>query len=251
MEAGDAGSRPMKVPEGCRLKDFDVPAFGLPEGCRLQLPDQPSLTRILRDVKRQEHSVRNCVASVVYDARTFVRDVGKAYGWPMYGNRRCGAWYVPPDASSSSLSSSSSAVSSSLPPTTKLCYFKSTDGHVNKWGFSFARLNLHVALDAVRHGGCVVVDATRRGKMFPDALSKTVPIWCAVVNTAVALYRMDASTADVPLEFDLPDLQLPPWVPDGEVRACLLVCVNRRLVPRSSVAHPSTDHAGGADREED
>jgi len=200
------------------MKEFDVPAFGLPEGCRLQLPDRPSLTRILRDVKRQEHSIRNCVASVVYDARTFVREVGKAYGWPVYGNRRCGAWYVPPDASSSSSSSSSY---------TRLCYFKSTDGHVNKWGFSFARLNLHVALDAVRHGGCVVVDATRRGKMFPDALSKTVPIWCAVVNTAVALYRMDASTADVPLEFDLPDWQLPPWVPEGEVRACLLVCMNR------------------------
>lgn len=30
--------------------------------------------------------------------------------------------------------------------------------------------------------GIVVVDSTRRGKRIPDALSKTVPIWCAVLN---------------------------------------------------------------------
>jgi len=32
----------------------------------------------------------------------------------------------------------------------------------------------------------VVVDSTRAGKRIPDALSKTVPIWCAVVNRATA-----------------------------------------------------------------
>ena len=29
---------------------------------------------------------------------------------------------------------------------------------------------------------CIIVDSTRRGKSMPDALSKTVPIWCAVLN---------------------------------------------------------------------
>jgi tRNA A64-2'-O-ribosylphosphate transferase len=29
------------------------------------------------------------------------------------------------------------------------------------------------------------VDSTRRGKRMPDALSKTVPIWCAVINRCV------------------------------------------------------------------
>jgi tRNA A64-2'-O-ribosylphosphate transferase len=29
------------------------------------------------------------------------------------------------------------------------------------------------------------VDSTRAGKCVPDALSKTVPIWCAVINRAV------------------------------------------------------------------
>lgn len=31
-----------------------------------------------------------------------------------------------------------------------------------------------------------MVDSTRRGKRMPDALSKTVPIWCAVINLALA-----------------------------------------------------------------
>ena len=30
----------------------------------------------------------------------------------------------------------------------------------------------------------ILVDSTRAGKRLPDALSKTVPIWCAVVNRA-------------------------------------------------------------------
>ena len=32
----------------------------------------------------------------------------------------------------------------------------------------------------------ILVDSTRRGKRMPDALSKTVPIWCAVINRSVA-----------------------------------------------------------------
>lgn len=33
----------------------------------------------------------------------------------------------------------------------------------------------------------VLVDSTRSGKKMPDALSKTVPTWCAVVNRAICL----------------------------------------------------------------
>ena len=32
----------------------------------------------------------------------------------------------------------------------------------------------------------IVVDSTRAGKRMPDALSKTIPVWCAVVNKAIA-----------------------------------------------------------------
>lgn len=33
----------------------------------------------------------------------------------------------------------------------------------------------------------ILVDSTRAGKRMPDALSKTVPIWCAVINRAICL----------------------------------------------------------------
>ena len=33
----------------------------------------------------------------------------------------------------------------------------------------------------------MLVDSTRSGKRMPDALSKTVPIWCAVVNLAMKM----------------------------------------------------------------
>ncbi|KAI4246606.1 MAG: hypothetical protein LQ352_006371, partial [Teloschistes flavicans] len=53
---------------------------------------------------------------------------------------------------------------------------------MGQWAFSSRRLNLQV-LDIVgKHGGCIIVDSTRRGKSMPDALSKTIPIWCAVMN---------------------------------------------------------------------
>jgi len=33
----------------------------------------------------------------------------------------------------------------------------------------------------------ILVDSTRAGKKIPDALSKTVPIWCAVINRALLI----------------------------------------------------------------
>ncbi|MCJ1320142.1 hypothetical protein MMC15_005480 [Xylographa vitiligo] len=61
-------------------------------------------------------------------------------------------------------------------------YFKSTDGHQGQWKFSLRRLNLQV-LDVIeKFDGCIIVDSTRSGKSMPDALSKTVPIWCTTMN---------------------------------------------------------------------
>ena len=42
----------------------------------------------------------------------------------------------------------------------------------------------------------MLVDSTRAGKRIPDALSKTVPIWCAVINRAVARRYSGALTSD-------------------------------------------------------
>lgn len=44
------------------------------------------------------------------------------------------------------------------------------------------RLNFHLLLILGNNPVVVLVDSTRKGKLMPDALLKTVPIWCAVVN---------------------------------------------------------------------
>lgn len=56
---------------------------------------------------------------------------------------------------------------------------------MGEWGFSLRRLNLQLLEVVEKRGGAVIVDSTRRGKSMPDALSKTVPIWCCVINRAL------------------------------------------------------------------
>lgn len=35
----------------------------------------------------------------------------------------------------------------------------------------------------------MIVDSTRKGKRFPDSMSKTIPIWTCVLNRAILNYR--------------------------------------------------------------
>lgn len=145
-----------------------------------------NFSQILTDLKRANLSIGNRLRSIRQDA-AFVAALAAAYGLPLVANERCGSWYVPPGRKAAS------------------AYFKSTDGHAGQWSFSTRRLNLHLLLDVIAAaaaaenwgggreggcgggggGGCVVVDSTRRGKGMPDALSKTVPVWCCVVNRVV------------------------------------------------------------------
>ncbi|KAI8112873.1 hypothetical protein M9434_004193 [Picochlorum sp. BPE23] len=154
---------------------------------------QPSISAVLRDVKKREHGLFNCVASIMHDS-LFVREIAEETGLPVFGNLRCGAWYT------------------SAQDMDGTCYFKSTDGHTGQWSFSLTRLNLHVAEKAVACGGCIIVDATRRGKRYPDALSKTVPVWAHVLNTAVLQYQREH---DMPCMAES-DLCLPDWVSEHE-----------------------------------
>lgn len=55
---------------------------------------------------------------------------------------------------------------------------------------------------------CIVVDSTRRGKRMSDALSKTIPIWCAVLNRL--LFEDD---------WDMQNLQTPEWAVGGSEHA--------------------------------
>ncbi|KAF2142816.1 uncharacterized protein K452DRAFT_269293 [Aplosporella prunicola CBS 121167] len=117
----------------------------------------------LSSLKRSTLSISNRLRSIASDA-DFVCSVADAYGLPLVANERCGSWYIPLERKSAS------------------AYFKSTDGHTGEWSFSLRRLNTQVLEAIGKTDGCVIVDSTRRGKRMPDALSKTVPIWCAVWN---------------------------------------------------------------------
>ncbi|KAB5514350.1 hypothetical protein DKX38_028256 [Salix brachista] len=96
------------------------------------------------------------------------------------------------------------------------CYFKSTDG---------------------QKGGCIIVDATRKGKRFPDSMSKTIPIWTCVLNHAILNYRNKMLDSGLLMNEEVVDnsycaedvklknhnwdcsLHLPLWVPDTEKAA--------------------------------
>ncbi|KAI1438284.1 initiator tRNA phosphoribosyl transferase [Xylaria sp. CBS 124048] len=123
-----------------------------------------NFSRILSDLKRANLSISNRLRSVKEDAN-FIREVAEVFGRrPLVANERCGSWYINPAVKAGS------------------AYFKSTDGHTGQWNFSCRRLNLHLLPIIRQHDGCIIVDSTRRGKQMPDALSKTVPIWCCVLN---------------------------------------------------------------------
>ena len=113
----------------------------------VQFNVQPSVNKLLRHLKKEESGLYNCINSVIEDV-IFVKEIASIYpSLSLIANLRCGLWYAPDCAGT--------------------CYFKSTDGHYGNWGFSITRLNLHVAHLAACEGGCLIVDATRRGKTFP------------------------------------------------------------------------------------
>lgn len=122
---------------------------------------RPNINQISRLLKRDALSIKNRLQSIIYDSK-FVESVASSINLPLIPNERCGLWYVPSPADS--------------------CYFKSTDGHTTQWSFSFRRLNLHLLPLLSSHNGLIIVDSTRKGKLMPDALLKTIPIWCAVIN---------------------------------------------------------------------
>nr|KIR46332.1 tRNA '-O-ribosylphosphate transferase [Cryptococcus bacillisporus CA1280] len=133
-----------------------------------------------------QHDLFNRLHSIAADEE-FVRRVGSSW----YNKRfevRCGNWYCDPTSSSNAYA-----------------YFKSTDGHMFHWDFNLRRSNLSLASYAEAKGGLILVDSTRRGKRMPDGLSKTVPIWCAVINVAISLRH------DVPQNWDT-NIYLPPQI---------------------------------------
>ncbi|KAE8321791.1 tRNA A64-2'-O-ribosylphosphate transferase [Aspergillus sergii] len=133
---------------------------------------EQTISQTLSSLRRSALSITNRLQSIESDA-TFVREVADYYDLPLVANERCGSWYIPPEAKAGS------------------AYFKSTDGHTGQWDFSFRRLNLQILPISRKHGGCIIPP------VMPDALSKTVPIWCAVINRAL----FPSDTAYHPVQF--------------------------------------------------
>ncbi|AEC09850.1 initiator tRNA phosphoribosyl transferase family protein [Arabidopsis thaliana] len=124
-----------------------------------------SIYRAARNIKRRDNSLYNALRSIYQDS-IFVHEISLLWPkLPLVANLRCGLWYSEKfDAT---------------------CYFKSTDGHTNNLSFNTSRLNLHLPLLAGEKGGCIIIDSTRKGKRFPDSMSKTIPMWSCVVNRSI------------------------------------------------------------------
>ncbi|KAI9485903.1 MAG: initiator tRNA phosphoribosyl transferase [Benjaminiella poitrasii] len=123
-------------------------------------------------IRNDDKNIYNRLRSIVDDA-SFVMEIAELLpNLALIANERCGSWYI--DRTKKNAYSA---------------YFKSTDGHMHIWDFNIRRNNLHLIPILMQHNGCIIVDSTRKGKRIPDALSKTIPIWCCTVNRAVAKYR--------------------------------------------------------------
>jgi hypothetical protein len=143
----------------------------------VRLDPSAPIHRLYRELKRGENCLLNRLKSISTDADFVLGVCRSEYSTlPVAANLRCGVWYVRP-----------AAAGSSSPPITSC--FKSGDGHYGHWKFSVTRLNLHLLPLLAACGGLVVVDATRRGKCAPDSFSKTVPVWCCVMNRIIAHHR--------------------------------------------------------------
>lgn len=145
--------------------------FGEMDLDHIEFNSQNDIKQITKELRKNHQSLINRLQSIIYDYK-FIKSLNLSH-YPLIPNERCGTWYLP---------------SNEYCTTT---YFKSTDGHTNEWKFSYRRLNLHLIPIIKDNGGVVIIDSTRRGKPFPDALLKTIPIWCAVINCLVFGVELD------------------------------------------------------------
>lgn len=133
-------------------------------------------------VRSASHSLYARLRSIEWDARRVLTLCDEiAPELPVFANARTGTWYVPPSCLLERGHGQKKRLRSYN------CCFKSADGHYGQWNASIRRPNLQVLHLACRAGGVFIIDATRSGKTWPDALTKTVPIWCAVVNAVAGL----------------------------------------------------------------
>ncbi|BGP36497.1 tRNA A64-2'-O-ribosylphosphate transferase [Rhodotorula kratochvilovae] len=145
------------------MASSSAPQLVFPQAVSSLQDDRGVIRGQLRDTYNRLHSIAS-------DADFVHEEVARAYpDFPVVANQRAGAWYVKPSDEKAH------------------AYFKSTDGHANEHNFNLRRANLALLPLIKERKGIILVDSTRRGKRFPDALSKTVPLWCATLNRARVL----------------------------------------------------------------
>ncbi|OZJ06981.1 hypothetical protein BZG36_00050 [Bifiguratus adelaidae] len=149
-------------------------------------------------IRQESRNSYHRLRSIEEDAE-FVCEIAALFpDYPVIANERCGSWYIPLHKGHG-----------------HSVYFKSTDGHTGQWDFSLRRANLPLLETIERTHGCIIVDSTRKGKRIPDSLSKTVPIWCAVINRAAARLLQSAGL-DTSTGWDESLYTLPSWISRSE-----------------------------------
>lgn len=174
-----------------------------------------NFSKILGDLKRSNLSITNRLRSIREDAE-YVQQVAEALGGrPLVANERCGSWYIRPDlkAASAYFKSTDGHTGQWKFSTRRLNLhllplISDHDGCVSS--IITHPKDIWVILGRLAYAvcRCIIVDSTRRGKSkkgnslerpnpirgiyraeiaigMPDALSKTVPIWCCVLNRAL------------------------------------------------------------------
>eukprot|EP01062_Namystynia_karyoxenos_P037285 TRINITY_DN27156_c1_g1_i2.p1 TRINITY_DN27156_c1_g1~~TRINITY_DN27156_c1_g1_i2.p1 ORF type:complete len:521 (+),score=107.15 TRINITY_DN27156_c1_g1_i2:57-1565(+) len=169
----------------------------------------PDVNKAIRGLRRQEGELLYRLRSIHADSqwlRAALRSFRGADGdpLPVVANLRCGVWYLPPEDFAAT------------------CHFKSTDGHYGQWAFSLSRPNVALLRLAAQHSVAAVVDSTRKGKEFPDAFNRTIPVWCLVLNDLLGL---EPAREDSPVLAHLPGSEraqivrrAPEWV--AAARGC-------------------------------
>jgi tRNA A64-2'-O-ribosylphosphate transferase len=175
------------------------------------------MNKLTRKEKQQQQKAanraRHRLRSIQHDVETFLRPTLEQHvqlqNLPIIANERCGSWYT--DGLSSCQYS---------------CYFKSTDGHVGTYAFSLKRLNLNVIDIVSQHGSCIIVDASVQKEM-PDSFTRTIPIWCTVLNRIAARFRREFDLP-IPSEWD-DNLYTPEWIVSKEEHETMHALIDTRV----------------------
>lgn len=129
----------------------------------------------LLSIHRDAHNLKQRVFDAILESEDLDHVIKSQQfrTFPWLANKNCGSWYLPADE---------------LTTSTEV-YFKSSDGHItSEYALSLKRLNLPLIELLHSHDSCFLVDSSIR-KLLPDSFSRTIPVWCCVMNRIVQKYR--------------------------------------------------------------